>query len=153
MQEKQFELRLCLESLPEEYHSLPFQEYFAKTIPIAALNNEAEAMLWHQRLIHCVLKCPTCLKVNLTKDFGKTSLRDSVERPFQELLIVFAFFGKIKRNKKGVVIQARREDVEGMNNETAWILISDAQIRILHGDTRLSKSSPQHWSWKRQECH
>ena len=29
-----------------------------------------------------------------------------------------------------------------MNGETAWILISDAQTRMLHGDTRLSKSSP-----------
>ena len=99
MQEKHIELMSCLESLPEEYHSLPFHEYFAKTIPIAALNKEAEAMLWHQRLIHCgshslksaslyidgvpnlsafnfddILKCPTCLKTNLTKNFGKKSL-------------------------------------------------------------------------------
>ena len=53
MQEKHIELMSCLESLPEEYHSLPFHEYFAKNIPISALNKEAEAMLWHQRLIHC----------------------------------------------------------------------------------------------------
>ena len=52
-QEKYTELMLCLESLPEEHHSLPFHEYFTKTIPIAALNKEAEAILWHQRLIHC----------------------------------------------------------------------------------------------------
>ena len=167
MQEKHIELMSCLESLPEEYHSLPFHEYFAKTIPISALNKEAEAMLWHQRLIHCgshslqsasqyvdgvpnlsafnfddILKCPTCLKVNLTKNFGKKSLRDSVERPYQGLFIDFAFSGKIKRDKKGVVIEASRADVEGMNGETAWILISDAQTRMLHGDTRLSKSSP-----------
>ena len=124
-------------------------------------------MLWHQRLIHCgshslksaslyvdgvpnlsafnfddVLKCPTCLKVNLTKNFGKKSLRDSIERQYQGLFIDFAFSGKIKRDKKGVVIKAKRKDVEGMNGETAWILISDAQTRMLHGDTRLSKSSP-----------
>ena len=54
IQDKHIELMLCLESLPTEYYSLPFHEYFAKTIPIAALNKEAEAMLWHQRLIHCV---------------------------------------------------------------------------------------------------
>ena len=41
----------CLESLPEEHHSLPFHEYFSKTIPIAALNKKA--IPWHQRLIHC----------------------------------------------------------------------------------------------------
>ena len=53
MQERNIELMSCLESLPEAYHSLPFHEYFAKTIPISALNKEAEAILWHQRLIHC----------------------------------------------------------------------------------------------------
>ena len=168
LQEKHIELISCLENLPEEYHSLPFHEYFAKTIPIAALNKEAEAILWNQRLIHCgsrslksaslyvhgvpnlsafnfddILKCPTCLKTNLTKNFGKKSLRDSVERPYQGLYIDFAFSGKVKQDKDGVVIEARsRKDVEGMNGETAWILISDAQTRILHGDTRLSKSSP-----------
>ena len=167
VQDKHIELISCLESLPEEYHSLPFHEYFAKTIQITALNKEVETMLWHQRLIHCgsyslksaslyvdgvpnlfafnfddVLKCPTCLKTNLTKNFGKKSLRNSVERPYQELFIDFSFSGKIQRDKKGVVIEASRKDVEGMNGETAWILISDAQTRMLHGDTRLSKSAP-----------
>ena len=52
MQDTHIELMSCLESLPEEYHSLLFHEYFAKTIPIAALNKEAEAILWHQRLVH-----------------------------------------------------------------------------------------------------
>ena len=86
----------CLESLPEEYHSLPFHEYFAKTIPIAALNKKGEAILWNERLIHCgshylksaslhvdrvpnlsafnfddILKCPTCLKTNLTNFFER----------------------------------------------------------------------------------
>ena len=167
MQEKHIELMSCLESLPEEYHTLPFHKYLAKTIPISALNKEAEAMLWHQRLIHCgshslknastyvdgvpnlaafkfddVLKCPTCLKTNLTKRSGKSTLRDTVDRPYQGLFIDFAFSGKVKRDKKGEVIEASRKDVEGMNGETAWILISDAQTRMLHGDTRLSKSSP-----------
>ena len=137
MQEKHIELMLCLESLPKEYHSLPFHEYFAKTILIAALNKEAKAMLWHQSLIHCrshplkcaslyvdgvpnlsacnfddIIKYPTCLKVNLTKNFGKKSLCDSVERPHQDLLIDLAFSGKIKQDKKGVVIEASRKDVE-----------------------------------------
>ena len=157
----------CLESLPEKHHSLPFHEYFTKNISILALNKEAEAMLWHQRLIHCgshslqsaslyvdgvsnlsafnfddILKCLICLKVNLTKNFGKKSLHDSVDRPYQGLFIDFAFSGRIKRDKKDVVIESSRADVEGMNGETAWILISDAQTRMLHVDTCLSKSSP-----------
>ena len=101
------------------------------------MNKEAEAMLWHQRLIHCgshslksaslyvdgapnlsafnfddILKCPTCLKTNLTKNFGKKSLRDSVKRPYQGLFIDLVFSGKVKRDKKGVVIEASRKDVE-----------------------------------------
>ena len=48
----------------------------------------------------------------------------------------------MKRDKEGVVIEASRKDVEGMNGETTWILISNAQTRMLHGDTRLSKSFP-----------
>ena len=51
MQEKYIKLVSCLESLPKEYHKLLLHEYFVKTIPIASLNKEAEAMLWYQRLI------------------------------------------------------------------------------------------------------
>ena len=65
-----------------------------------------------------------------------------MERPYQGLFIDFFFSGKVKQNKEGVVIEASRKDVEGMNGETAWILISDAQTRMLHGNTHLiSKSS------------
>ena len=32
--------------------------------------------------------------------------------------------------------------MEGINGERAWLLISDAQTQMLHGDARLSKSSP-----------
>ena len=114
MQDKHIELMLCLKSLPEEYHTLPFHEYFTKTIQVAALNKEAEAMLWHQRLVYYgsyllkstllyvdgvpnlsafnfdhILKCPTCLKTHLTRKIGKKSLRDTVERPYQGLFIDF----------------------------------------------------------------
>ena len=144
MQDKHIELMLCLESLPKEYHSLPFHEYFSKTIPISALNKEPEAMLWHQRRIHCgshslksvslcvdgvsnlsvfnfddILKCPTYLKTNLTKNFGNKRLPDSVKRPYQGLFLDFFFSGKVKRDKEGVVIKASRKDVEGMNGKTA----------------------------------
>ena len=104
MQEKYIKLMSCLDSLPNEYHQLPFHKYFATIIPITALNKGTKAMLWHQRLIHCeshflksvflyvdsvpnlsafnfddVLKCPTCLKTNLTKNFGKKRLCDTIK--------------------------------------------------------------------------
>ena len=61
---------------------------------------------------------------------------------YQGLFIDFDFSGKVKQDKDGVVIEASRKDVEGMDGETTWILISDTQTRMLHSDTRLSKSSP-----------
>ena len=48
----------------------------------------------------------------------------------------------MKRDKEDNVIEGSSRDVEGMNTETAWILISDAQTHMLYGDTHLSKSSP-----------
>jgi hypothetical protein len=115
-QQKEYvKLMSILESLPEEYYeaciNLPFHEYTGASTPINALFKEAEALLWHQRLIHCgpnplkdlhnhvddvpnlssfkvdvLLKCPTCLKTNLTKSAaGKKSLCDTVTRPYQGL--------------------------------------------------------------------
>ena len=66
-----------------------------------------------------ILNCPTCLKTNLTKNFGKKSLRDLIERPYSSLFIDFSFLGKVKQDKKGDIIKASRKDVEGMNGETA----------------------------------
>ena len=158
----------CLKYFPEEYHKLPFHEYFVKTIPITGLNKEAEAMSLYQRLIHCglhslknaslyvsgglhllafnfdnVLKCPTFLKTNLTKfSANKKNLRDAVEHPYQGLFIHFDFSGEVKRDKKDVAIETSRKAVEGMNSETHWILISDAQTHMLHEDKHLSKFSP-----------
>jgi hypothetical protein len=108
-QQKQYvKLMSILESLPEQYYkaciSLPFHEYTGASTPVNALNKEAEALLWHQRLIHCgahsmkdihnhvdgvpnlssfklddLSKCPTCIKTNLTKiAAGKKSLRATV---------------------------------------------------------------------------
>jgi hypothetical protein len=161
-----------LESLPEEYYeaciSLPFHEYTDTSTPVNALNKEAEALLWHQRLIHCgphslkdlhnyvdgvsnlssfkfddLLKCPTCIKTNLIKPAaGKKSLRDTVTCPYQGLYIDFAFSGKISRDKNGKIIESDQVDVEGINGENFWVLIADAFSRMLHGDVRLSKASP-----------
>ena len=114
MQAKHIKLMSCIKILPEEYHKLPFHEYYAKTIPIAAFNKEVEAMLQHQRLIYYgshllksallyidgvpnlsafnfdnVLKYPTCLKTNLIKCFGKKSPCETVQRLYQGLFIDF----------------------------------------------------------------
>ena len=58
------------------------------------------------------------------------------------MFIYFAFLGKVKQDKEVIVIQASRKDVKGMNGEITWILISDAQTRMFHGDTCFSKYSP-----------
>jgi hypothetical protein len=172
-QQKEYvNLMSILESLPEKYYeaciNLPFHEYTGASTPVNALNKKAEALLWHQRLIHCgpnslkdihnhvdgvpnlssfkfddLLKCPTCLKTNLTKSAaGRKSLRDTVTRPYQGLYIDFAFSGKISRDKNGKIIKFSRVDVEGINGEKSWVLIADAFSRMLHGDVRLSKASP-----------
>ena len=132
------------------------------------MNKEATALLWHQRLLHSgthtyknlhkhvdgipdisgfafddLNKCPTCLKVNLSKQPpGDKSLRSRITRPYQGLYVDFAFAGKLAKDKDGKVIEEVRKDVEGINGETAWILISDAMTRMMHGDTRMSKASP-----------
>ena len=80
-------------------------------------------------------------QTNLTKGFGKKSFHKTVERPYQGLFIDLAFSWKVKQDKEGVIIEASRKDVKGINGGTIWILISDAQTHMLHGDTHLSKSS------------
>ena len=40
------------------------------------------------------------------------------------------------------MIESSRKDIEGLNGEQAWILISDGKTQMLHGDTCLSKASP-----------
>ena len=119
IQEKHTKLMSCLESLPEEYHSLPFYEYFAKTIPIAALNKEAEAMLWYQCLVHCgshslkstslyvdgvpnlsafnfddILKCPTCLKKSLPRTLERKAFEIQLSVPTKVCLLTLLSLAK-----------------------------------------------------------
>ena len=44
-------------------------------------------------------------------------------------------------DKEGKVKPRSREDIEGIHGETAWILISDAQTKMLYGDCCTSKAS------------
>ena len=54
----------------------------------------------------------------------------------------FCFSGKVQRDKEGKEIESSRREVEGIDGETCWILISDGKTRMLHGDCRLTKASP-----------
>ena len=91
-----------LERVPQQFHSLPFHKAIFNTTPVNALSLEAQAHLWHQRLIHCgefnfkdlhtkvdgipnlnkfemdeLSKCSTCMRTKLTKSSpGHRSLRD-----------------------------------------------------------------------------
>ena len=88
-------------------------------------------------------QCPTCVQTNLRKrSAGKRSLSESVSCPYQGIFVDYAFSGSLARDKEGKIIESSRSNVEGINGETAWILISDAQTKMLHGDTRTSKASP-----------
>ena len=62
--------------------------------------------------------------------------------PYQGLFIDFGFLGKLSFDKDGKVKPGLWEDIEGIHGETAWILISDAQTKMLHGDCCTRKASP-----------
>ena len=171
-QDQHIELMSQLESLPkdisENVTKLPLHNLMYTIMPVNALNKEAEELLWHQRLIHGgdhnydtikkhvdgipnmsglefddVTKCSTCLRTKLTKvSPGHTSLRDKLKVPYQGLYVDFGFSGKVQRDKDGKVIERTQKEVEGIDGETWWILISDGKTRMLHGDCGLTKASP-----------
>ena len=37
------------------------------------------------------------------------------------------------------IIESSWKDIEGINGETAWIIITDDQTQMIHADTRLIK--------------
>ena len=86
--------------------------------------------------------CDTCLKANLTKSSaGHKSLCDSITTPYQGLYIDFGFPGQICKEKDGNIIKSTHQNIEGLNGEQAYILISDGKTQMMHGDICLSKSS------------
>merc|ERR1711884_797937 len=168
-QQKQHEdLVEAIDHIPKEFHSLPFHYWGTEMFTIQSITDEARDLLWHQRLIHCrqhtlkdlhrhvngipnlsktkfndLTHCATCLKANLTKaSSGHKSLRESLSVPYQGLYIDFGFAGRVSKDADGKVKESSRVDIEGLNDEQAWILISDGKTRMLHGDTRLTKASP-----------
>ena len=81
----------------------------------------------------------TCIQAKQTKQSpGKHSTRVATQ-PYQGLSVDFSFSGIKSSNSE------RRKDYEGINGETAWILISDHFTGMKHGDTRISKAAPLHW--------
>ena len=100
-----------------------------------------------------VNKCATCLQAKNHKHGpGHGSLRDTATIPYQGLYIDFAHAGQVKYDEDGVVDESSRSEIEGLNGERSWILISDAHTRMLHGDTRRSKATPLKYlrSWLNQ---
>ena len=72
----------------------------------------------------------------------KRSLTESVTRPYQGLFIYFGFSGHVFYDKDGKVVPSSKVYVEGINGESVWILICDAQNKILHGNCQTSKALP-----------
>ena len=157
-----------LEQTPVRFHNLPFHLWITNNTPVNALTDQAHEMIWHQRLIHLspatlkivykyveglpnlsnfkfdnVKNFPTCIKANMQKNSAcKRSLSESVTHPYQDLFIDFVFLGKLSFDKGGKVKSGSREDIKGIHGETARILISDAQTKMLHDNCRTSKISP-----------
>ena len=68
-------------------------------------------------------------------------MRDSLSRPYQGLYIDFWFTGQRSCDKDGNITDLSHTDLESLNEEVAWILVSDGKTCMLHGDTHLSKAS------------
>ena len=67
---------------------------------------------------------------------------ESITRPYQGLFIDFGFSGCVSYDKDGKVEPSSRVHVQGINGESAWILICDAQTKMLHGNCQTNKASP-----------
>ena len=98
--------------------------------------------------------CPTCIRAKQTKNAPNTPhapLEQSREPnksfhqsrtakfPYQGLSIDFSFSGMSSKDSE------RRTNFEGINGETAWILVTDHFTGMKHGDTRISKAAPILW--------
>ena len=100
--------------------------------------------------------CPTCIWAKQTKarkqtiNTGKHINKGSgvpcephstkyANLPYQKLSIDFSFSGLASSNSEP------RVNYEGINGETAWILVTDHFTGIQHGDTRILKATPVLW--------
>ena len=85
---------------------------------------------------------PLVLKLILPKLHLVIKIRKSLSRPYQGLYIDFGFPGCITKDKDGKMKESSHVDIEGLNGEQAWILISVGKTCMLLGDTTLAKASP-----------
>ena len=170
-QEQHEELMEVLTRILQSFRTLPYHMWGTEHVLIDSLSNEAYSHIWHHHLIHCgehtlkeshkhiegvpnmskfsfndLTRCATCIKSKLTKNSpGSKSLQDSPSRMYQYLYIDFGFAGQRSQDKHGNIIDSSRTDLEGLNGEITWILVSDGKTRIFHGDTCLSKASLVAW--------
>ena len=76
--------------------------------------------------------CATYLKSNLTKSFADYQcLQDYLTTLYQGLYCDYGFPGWISKDKDGNVFQSTQTDIEGLNGEQAWILVSYGKTRML----------------------
>ena len=68
-------------------------------------------------------------------------------QPYEVLSIDFSFAGIVSKDK------SRREDIEGLNGETCWIVAQDVFSKIIHADVRISKAAPAQWLDKLMETY
>ena len=163
---KHHELNQTIRDVPDKINGIHLRGLkllMDKAIPIYAIRSRTEKLLWHQRLGHpcdeylynahkfitgvpkfdrqtTVLdQCPTCIRAKQTKTpAGPHSTRIATQ-PYQGLSIDFCFTGVASKDT------GRRQDYEGINGETCWILVTDHFTGMKHGDTRISKGPPLQW--------
>lgn len=71
----------------------------------------------------------------MRKNFaGNRSLMKYVMHPYQGFFIYFGYSGRLSYNKDANFQPSGCVDIEGLNEESAWILIYDAQTKMIHGN-------------------
>ena len=61
---------------------------------------------------------------------------DNVQLPHQCLSVDFAFAGPLSKD------ETHRQDIEGINSETCWLMIRDRFSKMVHSKVRISKAPP-----------
>jgi hypothetical protein len=162
--QRQDALRDALRRVPRNWlHQVAFHDIVDHHIPVHAIKSRTEKLLWHQRLGHpcdrylydahksiigipqfkreteILNQCPTCIQAKQTKSPAGPHSTRKATRPYQGLSIDFSFSGMTSADED------RRNEYEGINGETSWILVTDHFTGMKHGDSRISKAAPLSW--------
>ena len=83
-------------------------------------------------------QCASCIRAKLKKESsGKDGFdSDNVQLPHQCVSIDSAFAGSLSEDK------TQRQDIEGINGETCWLMIQDKFGKMACCDVRISKTPP-----------